>query len=272
MGSRAASLLSEAVSAPQSRYDHVVWIVMENHSFDQIIGSSDAPYINQLAAQHALAADFHAESHPSLPNYIAMTSGSTQGIADDDDPSSHPLDVPSIFSLLGGGGSRSLLESMPGNCTRSDAGDYAVRHNPQAYYVNLGDDCGRFNVPLADPPDLSARFTFVTPNLIHDMHDGTVSDGDAWLSAFMPKVLSSREYAAGRAAVFLTWDEDGSILGLGDNHIPTLVVAPSVPAGTQVTARLDHYAMLRATQEMLGLEPLLGAAATAADMRTPFNL
>src|SRR5581483_9715818 len=107
MCSRAASLLSGAVSAPPSHYDHVLWIVMENHSFGQIIGSSDAPYINQLAAQHGLAANFYAESHPSLPNYIAMTSGSTQGIADDDVPASHPLEVPSIFSLLPGGGSRS---------------------------------------------------------------------------------------------------------------------------------------------------------------------
>jgi hypothetical protein len=261
------------VSAPPDSYDHVVWIVMENHSFDEIIGSSDAPYINELATEHGLAADFHAEGHPSLPNYIAMTSGSTQGIADDNPPADHPLDVPSIFSLLaGGGGARSLQESMPSNCFQSDSGEYAVRHNPQAYYVNLGSDCSRYNVPLADPPDLSARFTFVTPNLIHDMHDGTVADGDSWLATFMPKVLASDEYTAGRAAVFITWDEDGSLLGFGDNHIPTLVIAPSVAPGTTVATRLDHYAMLRATQEMLGLTPLLGAAATAADMRTPFNL
>jgi hypothetical protein len=264
-----ASLLSDQMGAPPARYDHVVWIVMENHSYEQIIGSADALYINQLAAQHGLAANLYAESHPSLPNYIAMTSGSTQGIADDAAPTAHPLDVPSIFSLLPGGGSRSLQESMPSNCARTDSGQYAVRHNPQAYYVNLGGDCASYDVPLSDPPDLSARFTFVTPNLIHDMHDGTVAEGDSWVSTFMPKVLSSAEYAAGRAAVFLTWDE-GDLLG--DNHIPTLVIAPSVPAGTRVTSRLDHYAMLRATQEMLGVGPLLGGAATAADMRTPFNL
>ena len=242
---------------------------MENHSYDQIIGASDAPYINQLVAQFGLSTDFHAESHPSLPNYLAMTSGSTQDIADDDPPADHPLDVPSIFSLLPAGASRSLEESMPSNCAKTDSGEYAVRHNPQAYYVNLGTDCGRYNVPLGDPPDLSARFTFVTPNLINDMHDGTVSDGDTWLSTFVPKVLSSAEYVAGRTALFITWDEDDL---LGDNHIPTLVIAPSVPPGTQVGTRLDHYALLRATQEMLDLTPLLGNAATAADLRTPFNL
>ena len=242
---------------------------MENHSYDQIIGSSDAPYINQLAGQHGIATNFYAESHPSLPNYVAMTSGSTQGISDDDDPTAHPLDVPSLFSLLPGSGSRSLLESMPSNCYRSDSGDYAVRHNPQAYYVNLGGDCATYNVPLSDPPDLSARFTFVTPNLIHDMHDGTVADGDGWLSTFIPTVTSSGEYAAGTSAVFVTWDEDDQ---LGTNQVPTLVIAPSVAPGARVADRLDHYAMLRATQEMLGVTPLLGNAATAADMRAPFNL
>src|SRR5690348_2936324 len=75
MGPAAASLLSATVTAPPNHYDHVVWIVMENHSFGDIIGSSDAPYINQLATQHGLATNFYAESHPSLPNYIAMTSG-----------------------------------------------------------------------------------------------------------------------------------------------------------------------------------------------------
>jgi hypothetical protein len=157
----------------------VVWIVFENKTYSQIIGSANAPYINSIASKCGLATNFYAEAHPSLPNYIAMTSGSTQGIADDDSPADHPLDVPSIFSLLGAGGSRSLEESMPGNCAKSDSGQYAVRHNPQAYYVNLGDDCATYNVPLTDPPDLSARFTFVTPNLIHDMHDGTVAKATA---------------------------------------------------------------------------------------------
>jgi hypothetical protein len=140
------------MSAPPERYDHVVWIALGNHSCRQIIGASDAAYINQLASQHGLASNFYAESHPSLPNYIAMTSGSTQGIGDDDLPAAHRLDVPSIFSLLPGGGSRSLQESMPSNCLQTDSGEYAVRHNPQAYYVNLAGDCARYNVPLSDPP------------------------------------------------------------------------------------------------------------------------
>ena len=137
-----------------------------------------------------------------------MTSGSTQGITDDGPPTEHLLDVPSIFGLLPGGSSRSLEESMPSSCCATNSGDYAVRHNPQAYYVNLGADCSQYNIPLADPPDLSSQFTLVTPNLIHDMHNGTIAGGDSWLSAFLPKVLSSPQYAGDRMAVFVTWDED----------------------------------------------------------------
>ena len=121
-----------------TRYDHVVWIVFENHSYRQIIGSSSAPYFNQLARKCGLAKNAAALRHPSLPNYIGLTSGSTQGITDDGSPSKHPLNVPSIFSQLRSGGSRSLQESMPSNCALGSSGRYAVRHNPEAYYTKCG--------------------------------------------------------------------------------------------------------------------------------------
>ena len=108
-------------AAPPATFQHVVWIVFENHGYDSVIGSPDAPYTNLIAAQCGLATNFFAETHPSLPNYIAMTSGSTQGITDNGDPVSHPLSVPSIFSQLGPDW-RSLEESMPSNCFGSNSG------------------------------------------------------------------------------------------------------------------------------------------------------
>jgi hypothetical protein len=254
---------------PPATYDHVVWVLMENHSYSEIIGSSSAPYINQLARQCGSATSFTAETHPSLPNYIAMTSGSTQGITDDNDPSSHPLNVPSIFSQLGAGGWRSLEESMPSNCYLTNSGQYAVRHNPAAYYTNIRTDCGANDVPLASTPDVSARFTFVTPNVCSDMHSCSISTGDSWLSSFLPKVFSSAAYQAGRTAVFLTWDEDDSSQS---NRIPTLVVAPSVVPATSSGTAFTHYSMLRTTEELLGLGSFLGNAATATSMRSAFNL
>jgi hypothetical protein len=254
------------VTTPPTTYEHVVWILMENHSYNEIIGSSAAPYINQLASQCGLATNYFAIGHPSLPNYIALTSGSTQGITDDNPPSSHPLNVPSIFSQLDPGNWRSLEESMPSNCDQTDSGEYAVRHNPATYYVNLT-DCTSLDVPLVSSPDISAKFTFVTPNLIDDMHDGTIQQGDTWLSNFVPQLTSSAQYQAGKTAILITWDEDDSTQ---NNQVATLVIAPSVKPGTQSTTLFNHYSLLRTTEEQLGL-PLLAGAQTATSMRSAFN-
>jgi hypothetical protein len=244
---------------------------MENHSYGDIIGSSSAPYINSLASKCGLATNFSAERHPSLPNYIAMTSGDTQGITDDNGPSSHPLNVPSIFSQLPGGGSRSLEESMPSNCPQDiqdESGEYAVRHNPMAYYTNLGSDCAMFDVPLGSSPDLSAKFTFVTPNLCNDMHDCSVSTGDSWLSNFIPQIVATPDYQAGKTAIFLTWDEDN---GNSNNHIVTEVLSAHTAPGSQSSATLDHYNMLATTEDMLGV-PRVGNAASASSMASDFGL
>jgi hypothetical protein len=266
-GSAAAASPCGTAATPPSGYDHVVWIVMENKAVSQIIGSANAPYINQLASQCGSASQFFAVAHPSLPNYIAMTSGSTQGITDDNGPSSHPLNVASIFSQVGTG-RRSLEEAMPSNCRLTNSGRYAVRHNPAAYYTNIRTNCQTLDVPLGSTPNLSARFTFVTPDLCNDMHDCSVKTGDTWLSTFLPKVFASSEYQAGRTAVFLTWDEDDHS---ASNHIATLVMAPSVRPGTVSATRFTHYSMLRTTEQLLGLG-FLGNAASAASMRSAFNL
>jgi hypothetical protein len=254
-------------AAPPSGYDHVVWIVMENKAVSQSIRSAKAPYVNQLASQCGSASQFFAVAHPSLPNYIAMTSGSTQGITDDSGPSSHKLNAASIFSQVGAGW-RSLEESMPFNCLLTNSGTYAVRHNPAAYYTNIRTTCQTLDVPLGLTPTLSARFEFVTPNLCNDMHDCSVRTGDTWLSTFLPKVFASAQYQAGRTAVFLTWDEDDHS---ASNHIATLVMAPSVRPGTVSATHFTHYSMLRTTEQLLGLG-LLGSAARAASMRSAFNL
>jgi phosphatidylinositol-3-phosphatase len=256
-----------ASAAP--RYAHVVWVVMENHAYSQIIGSSEAPYTNELAAQCGLATNYKAIAHPSLPNYIAMTSGDTQGVDNDFGPSAHPLPAASIFSQSGTGRWRALQESMPENCDLGNWGKYAVRHNPAAYYTGIRADCAHQDVPLGSTPDLSARFTFVTPNLCNDTHDCSVSTGDAWLRAFFAKVFETSEYNSGRTAVFLTWDEDDDSSA---NHIATLVVAPSVRPGTHSATAFTHYSLLRTAEELLDLKPLLGHAASAPSMRSAFNL
>ncbi len=249
------------------RVEHVVWIVMENKSADQIVGSADAPYVTTLARRFGNAANMTAATHPSLPNYIAMTTGVLDPtLSDSGPPSAHPLTMPSIFGQLNGDW-RALQESMPSNCLLTDSGRYAVRHNPAAYFTSLRSECATNDVPLRSAPNISARFTFVTPDLCSDTHDCPVRTGDQWLAAFVPKLLRSPQYAKGRTVVFITWDESD---GTAANRIATVVIAPTVRSVTRTTA-FSHYSMLRTTEELLHL-PLLGAAATAPSMRGAFGL
>jgi hypothetical protein len=262
-------------TTPPAVYEHVVWIVFENKSYSHVIHSKNAPNINRYAEECGLASNFYAEAHPSLPNYIAMTSGQTQGITDDSGPASHPLQADNIFQQAGDW--RALEESMPSNCNLSDTDSYAVRHNPAVYYTGLRSACARRDVPLGAIPDISARFTFITPNLCHDMHASPcasntadeVRQGDMWLSSFLASILDSPQYRSGTTAVFVTWDEDD---GGAAQHIPTLVLAPSVRPGTTAAARFDHYSLLRTTEELIGLNGFLGAAAGAPSMRSAFHI
>jgi hypothetical protein len=237
---------------------------MENRGLAQVSGSPQAPYLNSLASACGLAINYSAVSHPSLPNYIALTSGSTQGIIDD---TGRPLAGPSLFGLLGQAW-KALEESMPSECDHASSGEYALKHNPAPFYTTITAECAAQDIPLTNPPDLHARFTFITPNLCHDMHDCSTSAGDRWLSTEVPLILDSAEYRGGNTALFITWDENDS----GGSLVPCYVVAPSVPPGTRSAAALDHYSLLRTTEEMLGLAPLLGRAASAPSMRGEFHL
>ncbi len=112
-----------------STISKVMWILMENKDYSSVYNDSAAPYETKIANKCGLASNYHAVSHPSLPNYVALTSGSTQGITDDDGPPSHPLDVKSIYGQAYPS-AQGYAESMPSNCDLSGSGDYAVRHNP----------------------------------------------------------------------------------------------------------------------------------------------
>jgi len=257
--------------ATTHNYPHVVWIMMENKSYGEVIGSAQAPYINSLAASYGLAGNFFGETHPSLPNYIAASSGSTQGIVDNGDPAVHPLTAPSIFGQVA---HRTYAESMPSPCYRTSTGEYAVRHNPETYFTNLP-GCALDNVNLPSNPTFEQSLTMIVPNLCHDMHASScgpdsaeVRRGDDFLSGLVPKVIASPQYQAGQLALFIAWDEDNYNSG---QHTVALVVSPTTSPGTLAAARYDHYSMLRTTEELLGL-PLLGEAATAPSMRAAFGL
>jgi hypothetical protein len=243
-------------------------------------GELDAPYLNGIAAKCGLATSFYGEVHPSLGNYMALTTGSTQGLTTDPSPTSYQLSAPSIFTQLGSGW-RALAEDMQSNCQHDTNGLYLARHNTPVYFTNLAAACQTQDVPLRDPPDLSARLTYITPSDCDVMHScwsspddaQQVRNGDTWLSGLIPKLIQTPQYQAGNTAIFITWDEDDYHLD-HDNHIATFVISPSTPAGARVATRFDHYSMLRTAEEMLGLrtDELGPNVAGAPSMRPGFNL
>ena len=248
---------------------------MENKNHATVLDSSgESPFMDDLAAACATASDYVDRGiHPSLPNYIAATSGDNQGIADDDPPSKHPLDVDNIFRQVrdSGRSARSYEEAMPGKCVLDSAGKYAVKHNPAAYYVGADDRqaCQRDDVPfdqfgadLAGPGETFPAFAFITPDICNDMHDCSVTTGDNWLRANVEPILSSALYRAGRTAVFVVFDESE-----GGGTIPFIAIAPSIEPGTVATTTLDHFSLLRFTENALGIDEHLGRAADAAPLR-----
>ncbi|HEY6311302.1 MAG TPA: alkaline phosphatase family protein [Streptosporangiaceae bacterium] len=277
------------LQAEPAAYRHVIWIWMENHSSGTIVGSSQAPYLSALARECGLATNYHNITHPSLPNYVAATSGlsysALQGFLPDCDPGAGcDTSAPSIFGQ--GETWKAYEESMPSDCDPSDSGDYAVRHNPPVYYTTLH-SCSSDDVPYSRLATDLARdrlpaFSFITPNLIDDMHDGTVADGDTWLSRNLPAILGSAEYRNGSTVVFITWDEgeDGGYASgepCATNttdvscHVATLVISPSTKAGTRSGTLFNHYSLLATAEQLLGL-PKLGLAAAYPPMTKAFDL
>jgi phospholipase C len=260
-----------------ARISHVIWIWFENHAAGEIVDSPTAPHATLLAHDCGFAEQYYAVAHPSLPNYIAATSGSTQGVQDDGAPAAHPLRAASLFAQAGT--ARSYEESMPAPCARTDAYPYATKHNPEAYYLAVRKRCRAGDVPLgttkhgAFATALAAgtlpAFSFVTPNLCNDMHDCPVATGDAWLGLWLTKITGSTGYRAGHTVVFVVWDEDD---GSASNRVPLLVISPWTKPGTRSTTRFTHYSLLRTTEDLLGLHTHLGNAATATDLRHAFSL
>jgi hypothetical protein len=263
---------------PPAAWEHVVWIWFENHGYGSVVGSSAAPFINRtLARRCGLATHYQALAHPSLPNYIAATSGlalDALGPLRDDCNATGDChtNADSLFAQVPSWGA--YEESMRRPCTHWFTGPYAASHNPPVYYRNL-DGCAEHDVALGRlwrdlDADTLPAFAFVTPNMCHSMHDCSVAEGDAWLRHVVKRLTASAAYGRGTMAIFVTFDE--SAKDDPDNRVAMLVVSPSTPPRTRARAGFTHYSLLRTTEEMLGVDRLLGEARHARSMRPAFNL
>ena len=234
-----------ASPSPTPAPKHVFVIVLENTSYQLALRQ---PYIARLARDYAVATNYHDVASPSLPNYLAMTSGSTWGVQDND---FHELPATGIGQQLTDAGVpwKAYMEGFTGDCFDSPY-PYAVKHNPFAYY---GGNCPANVVPMTDlAADLrgdTPRLAWITPGLCNDGHDCGVQTSDRWLSRVVPQITSSPAWQKG-GALFIAWDESSA----GDGRVALMVVAPGVHG--QLTMRLDHFSLLATIEDRLGVARL----------------
>jgi hypothetical protein len=257
------------VLASQSHPDvtgTVFTIVFENESATDVFGS-DAPFFVQLSQKYGLATSYTSSTHPSLPNYIMMTSGSTNGIINDNDPTvnvplqthdnlAYQLDTKGIMW-------RAYMESMGEPCKMSSDALYSAHHDPFLYYNDVAKSaaCAQHVVDFDQnfDGDLASgiyKYMWITPNMCDDMHNCAASVADKWLEGVVTKIMASDAYKNG-GAIFVLFDEGSSRAPGATAKLPTIVISPNLAKpGTPSDKPYDHTSYLATVEDIFGLERL----------------
>jgi phosphatidylinositol-3-phosphatase len=279
---------ASAGNGPVPSFDHVFVIMMENTGYDSLIGNSNAPFINGLAANNGLALHYFGVTHPSQPNYIAATSGSTNGVANDNDTT---INVPNIVDQVEGSGRtwKAYMQSLSLCVTKLDhaCGDqlYERKHNPFVSYQDVQSSPARM-ANIVDFSQLSsdlasgsvANYVWISPDQCHDMHgrstagdcnfgnvQGLISTGDSFLSNAVGAITSSTTWETSNSLMIITWDEsdftNGGFQGFGDDrgccdsvpgqgggHVVTLVLSSTNGSVRRSGVAFNHYSMLSTVQ------------------------
>ncbi|WP_433617713.1 alkaline phosphatase family protein [Dactylosporangium sp. CA-139114] len=261
----AASTAQAATGVP--RFDHIVLVMFENHAYSQISGAGSAPYFNSLASQGAKFTKSYAITHPSQPNYIALFSGSTQGVTSDDCPKN--FTGTNLQSQLSGAGLsfKGYSESMPSNgYTGCSSGNYQRKHNA---WVDFSSVPAASNLTYASFPSSSnyaslPTVAFVSPNMCNDMHDCSVGTGDTWLKNNLDAYAQWAK--THNSLLIVTFDEDNR---LALNQIFTVFAGAHVQAGSYAE-KINHYNVLRTIEGAYGL-PGIGGAASLSPITDVWN-
>lgn len=273
-----SSPLSDAAIAVAAvpRFRHVYLVVMENREYGTIVGDPSAPYINSLVARYGLATNYRAVTHPSQPNYLALLSGSTQGVKDN---GVHRLSRANLVDQLAAHGItwRVFAQNVPLGCFTGatahggadGSGTYARKHEPAISFTSIArrpTRCARIS-DLSHFSASAADFELIVPNMCNSMHDCSTATGDAFLRAFIPRILKSP--AMNGSVLFLTWDEGTSDLG-GGGRVATVVIGPTVKRGYRSAIAHTHYSLLRTIERAWGLG-CLNRTCSANDLREFFR-
>ncbi len=249
---------------------HVLVLLMENEEATSIVGNPRAPYANSLIRRYGLATQSYAITHPSLPNYIALTSGSSHGLSSDC-TECHVSATNVVDQLEAAHISwKAYMEGLPSPCFEgAEAGEYAKKHDPFVYYDDIASSAARCHRVVGFgvlDSDLRAgslpTYAWISPNLCDDGHDCGVAGGDSFLARTVPSLIRA---LGPRGFLVITWDEGATDLGCcggaaAGGRIATILVGPGVRPGARLSRPVDHYGVLATIERALGLSPLAGAA------------
>jgi hypothetical protein len=278
-------------SAAPTHYTHIIWILEENRSLGQVMNAANAPFISDLASQCAYSTKFtdneprqaFGSGYHSVVHYIAdlggsncITGNATTGTGclagNANNPLQASLPTGSLLQQLASAGLtwKSYQESAPSPCSLTNSGAYVARHDGVLYFSQLRSACQKNDIPI---PTLRARpsgalisaissnslptFSYITPNLYHDMHSGSIAAGDGWLKSYLLPIFRSRAYLDGKTAIFVVWDEATK----SNADLPNLIIAPTVRSGPN-SISMNGFTILRTTEDMLGLRRLGCASGT----------
>jgi phosphatidylinositol-3-phosphatase len=260
-------------------FSNVFVVMEENHSYSEVVGSSSMPYLNSLISKYALATQYYANTHPSLPNYLWITTGSADGISSD--ICGVTVSNDNIVRELAGAGVswKSYQESLPSiGYLGCSSGNYAEKHDPFAYFSDVQNNSVQLDkiVPFTEfATDLAGgtlpRFSFITPNLQDDAHDGTLAQADTWLQAHIAPLLAKSMFQTGGSGLLIIVFDEGTDNTNGGGQVAWVAIGPKVKPGYRSTTFYQHQSTLRLILRGLGAKTFPGAAATARDMTEFFQ-
>ncbi len=266
------------VDPKQPTFSHIVLLVEENHSYSDVVGSSSMPYLNSLISQYGLAAQYFANTHPSLPNYFVLTTGLME--SNNDNFAGSITDDNVVRELVKAGKSwKAYLESLPSpGYLGGDAGGYLRQHNPFADLSDIQESSAqaanivpftRFATDLAN--NALPQYSFIAPNANDDAHDGTLAQADSWLQSNIAPLLASSAFQSS-GLLIITFDEsEDSDVENGGGHVATVIISPQAKKGYQSQTLYQHQSTLRLIFTGSGMDNFPGMSATAPGMTEFFT-
>jgi phosphatidylinositol-3-phosphatase len=277
-GSGNSITVQTPVPSGQPTFSHVVLVVEENHSYSEVIGNSSMPYFNSLASQYGLATQYFADAHPSLPNYLMLTTGLIETF---DDSFSGVINDDNVVRELVKAGKtwKSYAESLPSTgYVGADSGPYVRRHNPFTYLSDVQNsntqagnlvDFTQFATDLGN--GALPQYSFITPNVLDDAHDGTLAQADTWLQKNIGPLIADPSFKAS-GLLIITFDEGAqSDVDHGGGQVATLIISSSAKPGFQSKNVYQHQSALRLILAASGVSTFPGLSGTAPDMTEFFT-